>query len=62
MAAIFSYSFKLADTAFAKAKCPLITLSEYDILLRQALKSNYISAAEMSLLEQWRIAPDEWGR
>ncbi len=62
MAAIFSYGFKVAEDAFKNAKCPLITLSEYDILLKQALKSNFISAKEITLLEQWRIAPEEWGK
>ncbi len=61
MAAIFSYGFKVADTSFKKAKCPLITLSDYNVLLRQALKSNYINSDEMAVLEEWRLAPEEWG-
>jgi orotate phosphoribosyltransferase len=62
MVAIFSYGFKVAENAFKKAKCPLITLSDYNVLLRQALKSNYINAKEMAVLEEWRLAPEEWGK
>lgn len=62
MAAIFSYGFSVADAGFKKAKCPLITLADYNVLLRQALKSNYINAKEMTILEDWRLAPEEWGK
>ena len=62
MIAIFSYGFKQAESSFKKAKCSLVTLADYNVLLRQALKSNYINAAEMAVLEEWRLSPEEWGR
>jgi orotate phosphoribosyltransferase len=61
MVAIFSYGFKTAMDAFEKAKCPLITLSDYDALLKQAVASGLIAEKELELLSKWRIAPDKWG-
>jgi orotate phosphoribosyltransferase len=62
MVAIFSYGFKTAMDAFDKAKCPLVTLSDYDALLRQATAAGLIASADLELLSKWRIAPDKWGR
>jgi orotate phosphoribosyltransferase len=62
MVAIFSYGFKTAMDAFEKAKCPLITLSDYDALLRQAVATNLIADDELELLSKWRIAPEKWGK
>ncbi len=62
MVAIFSYGFKTAMDAFEKAKCPLITLSDYDTLLKQAVASGLVSEEELTLLSKWRIAPDKWGK
>ena len=62
MAAIFSYGFKVADENFKKAKCPVFTLSNYETLIQQALKSNYISEKDLKPLKIWRESPDVWGR
>lgn len=42
--AIFSYGFESALQAFRQANCPIHTLTNYDILIEEAVKSNYISA------------------
>jgi orotate phosphoribosyltransferase len=60
MMAIFSYGFAIAEENFKKADVALQTLSNYDSLLQQAEKSNYISAAETKLLSQWRKDPENW--
>lgn len=62
MAAIFSYGFKIADDAFKKAKCKLFTLSDYETLIEQALKSNYITEKDLKSLKVWRESPETWGR
>lgn len=62
MVAIFSYGFKTAMDAFEKAKCPLVTLSDYDALLRQAVATSLIADSDLELLSKWRIAPDKWGK
>jgi len=62
MAAIFTYGFKTANENFKKAKCPLITLSDYESLVKQALASNYITDKDLKSLKSWRENPAEWGK
>ena len=62
MAAIFSYGFKVAAEAFKKAKCPIVTLSDYEVLIQQALKSNYITEKDLKSLKVWRESPGTWGK
>ena len=62
MAAIFSYGFKIADENFKKSKCPVFMLSNYETLIHQALKSNYITEKDLKPLKVWRESPDKWGR
>jgi orotate phosphoribosyltransferase len=62
MAAIFTYGFKTAADNFKKAKCKLVTLSDYDTLLRQALQSGYVTDKDLRSLAQWREDPAEWGK
>lgn len=52
--AIFSYNFEKAIQAFEKAGCPLETLSNYDVLLREALAIKYINLNDVDLLTTWR--------
>jgi len=62
MVAIFSYGFKTANDSFKKAKCPLITLSDYETLLQQALADGTIQQSDLAMLSKWREAPDQWGK
>lgn len=61
MAAIFTYGFKTATDNFKKAKCELITLSNYDTMIAQALQSSYITEKDLLSLKAWRENPAEWG-
>jgi orotate phosphoribosyltransferase len=61
MVAIFSYNLDKATENFKKAKCQLITLSDYNELIRQAVQNNYISEKDMKSLEKWREDPEKWG-
>ena len=61
MVAIFTYGFKEAVDNFKQANCPLITLSNYHILIEEALKNNYITEKDLASLRKWREAPDKWG-
>ena len=45
MAAIFTYNFQLSFNNFKEANCELVTLSDYDALVQQAVESKYISEA-----------------
>lgn len=60
LVAIFTYGFKIAHDNFMNAECPYVTLSNYDVLLDKALKSNMISAEDLLSLQQWKLNPDEW--
>ena len=61
MAAIFTYSFKTAHDNFKKAKCKVITLSNYETLVTQALETEYITEKDLKSLKEWRENPAEWG-
>ena len=60
MVSIFDYGFELAKENFSKAKCKLISLSDYDHLIEKALKEKYIQKSEIESLSAWRINPAEW--
>ncbi len=60
MVAIFSYGFDIAEKNFGKADVTLHTLSNYENLLEQAEKSNYITAPEAQTLSVWRENPSQW--
>jgi len=58
--AVFTYGFEQATKAFQAADCPLDTLTNYPILLEEALKTNYIQANELVTLQEWRQDPKVW--
>lgn len=58
--AIFSYGFEKAERVFAEANCPFDTLSNYDILLAQAIENQYIKLSEIDALKAWRVSPETW--
>lgn len=62
MVAIFTYGFEKARKAFAEAKCPLYTLTDYNELLEVAEEHRLFDAEEKELLAQWRLSPDTWGK
>ena len=62
MVAIFSYNLDSAKKNFADAKCRLITLSDYNSLIHEALESNYITDDELQSLVKWRENPEKWGK
>ena len=58
--AIFTYGFDIANKNFVKAKCPFVTLTNYDIMLNKALDNNLISEADLTSLRQWKENPGKW--
>ncbi|MFL3660810.1 MAG: orotate phosphoribosyltransferase [Polaribacter sp.] len=60
MVAIFSYGFDIATENFKDKNINLITLSNYENLLEQALESSYISEKELITLHEWRRDPSTW--
>lgn len=62
MIAIFSYGFQIAEENFKAAQINLNTLSNYEMLLKEAEKSKYINSEEAKLLSEWRKSPEIWGK
>jgi len=60
MVAIFSYGFKVASNNFKKENVRLHTLSNYNVLLEEALDTKYISKKELETLSDWNANPNEW--
>lgn len=60
MVAIFSYNLKKAIDNFNQSNCTLMTLSDYDELVKLAVESNYISENDLNLLINWRKDPENW--
>jgi orotate phosphoribosyltransferase len=60
MVSIFTYGFDLAEKNFEQAALPLHSLSNYEVLIQEAEKLVIISAGEISSLQAWRQAPDQW--
>lgn len=58
--ALFSYGFDKAETAFSSAGLPYKTLSNYNNLIQQAVKRNYVSSSDLGSLQEWRDNPEEW--
>lgn len=60
MAAIFTYGFNDAAENFKKKNVPLVTLTDYDTLIDQAVRSNYVSEKDLESLRNWRKDPKAW--
>ena len=61
MAAIFTYGFATAEKAFAFKNIPLITLSNYNFLIEEAIEKGLIRPELLGPLQAWRLAPESWG-
>ena len=60
MMAIFTYGFPVAAKKFEEAKVQCITLCNYDAVLDEALKTEYIDESEIKTLQEWRKDPANW--
>lgn len=60
MAAIFTYGFQQATDAFMKSDVELITLTDYEYLIKQAVKAEYIDEKDIKSLQEWRAHPEKW--
>jgi len=61
MAAIFTYGFDEAATNFKKAKCKVVTLTDYTKLVATAVDKEYIDEKAVKSLKEWRANPSKWG-
>jgi orotate phosphoribosyltransferase len=60
MAAIFTYGFDIAERNFEEADIPLVSLCDFNHLLKEALKRKYIEEKELVYLKSWRTDPAHW--
>jgi len=60
MIAVFTYGFPVAEQQFKEAGVPLITLSNYNAIIEEALQINYISETDVAFLQEWRKDPANW--
>jgi orotate phosphoribosyltransferase len=60
MVASYTYGFPIAEKAFADAKVKLITLTNYEAVVAQAVKTGYITEDEVEVLHEWRKDPAHW--
>jgi orotate phosphoribosyltransferase len=62
VAAIFTYELPKGQANFAEQNMELITLTDYSTLIEAALNENYIQEADLTLLKDWKQAPEKWGK
>jgi orotate phosphoribosyltransferase len=62
MISIFTYGFEQAAINFEDAQCPVISLCDYNVLIQQAIESDYIKNSDKETLEKWRMTPELWGQ
>ncbi|MFV0331111.1 MAG: orotate phosphoribosyltransferase [Dysgonomonas sp.] len=60
MVANFTYDFPVATENFKQADVKLITLTNYDAILDEALRTEYIAESDLETLQEWRKAPADW--
>lgn len=62
LVSIFNYGFPVAETTFTKAGIPVISLSNYEALIKTASEQGTISESELNSLNAWRRSPETWGK
>lgn len=61
MVAAYTYGFAVAEQAFKEAKVTLVTLTNYEAVVAEALATGYIKENDVKLLNEWRRDPANWG-
>jgi len=60
MVAIFTYGFDEAERNFEEAKIPLVCLSDFDHLLKEAVLKEYLDEEGLIYVKSWRMDPGHW--
>jgi orotate phosphoribosyltransferase len=61
MVSIFTYGFDISRQNFAEKNLKFYSLSDYDTLIGEAVKQQYVSESQLITLHEWRNNPAEWG-
>lgn len=62
MIAIFTYGLKQADENMQSARCKLDTLTNFTMLINQAVKLGVMHHNNLQTLEEWQENPEKWGK
>jgi orotate phosphoribosyltransferase len=60
MVASYTYGFPVAKKAFKDANVELVTLTDYEHVVEEALQTGYIADSDVELLHEWRKDPAHW--
>ena len=60
MVAAYTYGFDVATKAFEDANVKLLTLTNYEAVVSEAVRIGYIDASDVDLLNEWRKDPAHW--
>ena len=60
MVASYTYGFDVAKKAFEEADVRLITLTNYEAVVKAAVASGYIQEDAVEVLDTWRKDPAHW--
>ena len=60
MVASYTYGFPVAKKAFKDANVELVTLTDYEHVVAEALETGYIAESDVELLHEWRKDPAHW--
>lgn len=60
VAAIFTYELPEGKANFEAAGLPLVTLTNYSVLIEFALENKTIDETELALLKEWKKDPENW--
>jgi orotate phosphoribosyltransferase len=62
MVASFTYGFPIAKKAFEDEHVKLVTLTDYEHVVDEALETGYIKESDVELLHDWRKDPANWNK
>lgn len=62
MVASYTYGFPVAEQAFSEANVKLVTLTDYEHVVAEALETGYIAKEDVELLHEWRKDPAHWNQ
>jgi len=60
MVAIFTYQLPAATENFENENCKLITLADYDTMIKRAVENKYVKDSDLASLTEWRKDPKKW--
>ncbi|MCI7010726.1 MAG: orotate phosphoribosyltransferase [Prevotella sp.] len=60
MVASYTYGFQVAADAFSQANVKLVTLTDYEHVVKQAATIGYVKPEEVEVLNEWRKDPANW--